>query len=183
MYWSLKTYGATQLALLDGGNAAWIAAGFPISTAKTDASRGNWEATAEHPEWNATAQDVSQAVRQKSQIVDARPVSQYLGLAVRKPLVTAGGHLEGALNYPTELRFRTVGIAQMFLTPGEYRAAMRAQSIDPATASITYCNTGHMAAGLWFVQSEVLGVSGVRLYDGSMHEWTTTGRPVVGLGG
>jgi thiosulfate/3-mercaptopyruvate sulfurtransferase len=58
-----------------------------------------------------------------------------------------------------------------------------AQGIDANAPSVSYCNTGHMAAGSWFIQSEILGNPQVRLYDGSMHEWTTLGRPVVGLGG
>lgn len=183
VYWTLKLYGADDIALLDGGNAAWIAAGLPVSTAKQEIARGDWEATAERRELLADMNEVSKALNDKTQLVDARPVSQYLGVAVRKPAVLAGGHLNGARNYPTELRLRTSGIAQMFLKPEEYRLAMKAQAIDPAAPTVAYCNTGHMAAGMWFVQSEILGTKGVRLYDGSMHEWTTLGRPVVGLGG
>jgi thiosulfate/3-mercaptopyruvate sulfurtransferase len=37
---------------------------------------------------------------------------------------------------------------------------------------VSYCNTGHWAATNWFVMSEVLGLDNVRLYDGSMVEWT-----------
>jgi thiosulfate/3-mercaptopyruvate sulfurtransferase len=100
----------------------------------------------------------------------------------KKPAVAAGGHLAGARNFPTDVRVRASGIAQMFLKPDEYRAVMAAQGIDPMAPTVTYCNTGHMAAGSWFIQSEILGAKNVRLYDGSMHEWTTLGRPVVGLG-
>ena len=48
---------------------------------------------------------------------------------------------------------------------------------------MTDCNIRQMASGMWFIQSEILGAKNVRLYDGSMHEWTTLGKPVVGLGG
>ena len=37
---------------------------------------------------------------------------------------------------------------------------------------ISYCNTGHWAATNWFVISEVLSREDVKLYDGSMVEWT-----------
>jgi thiosulfate/3-mercaptopyruvate sulfurtransferase len=59
---------------------------------------------------------------------------------------------------------------------------LSALGIKPQAGAISYCNTGHMAAGAWFVLSEIMQIDGVRLYDGSMHEWTTLGRPVVGLG-
>ncbi len=42
----------------------------------------------------------------------------------------------------------------------------------PKGEAISYCNTGHSAAGDWFVLSEVLGRPDVKLYDGSMSEWT-----------
>lgn len=183
LYWTLKFYGADQLAMLDGGNAAWLGAGLPVSKAKDDVTRGDWEATAERRELLAEMADVDQAIKDKVQLVDARPLPQYLGLSFKKPSVTAGGHLAGALNYPTDLRTRTSGIAYMFLKPEEYRAVMKVQGISDQAPTITYCNTGHMASGSWFIQSEILGAKHVRVYDGSMHEWTTLGRPVVGLGG
>ena len=37
---------------------------------------------------------------------------------------------------------------------------------------VSYCNTGHWAATNWFVMSEILGRKHVKLYDGSMVEWT-----------
>ena len=47
---------------------------------------------------------------------------------------------------------------------------------------VSYCNTGHWAATNWFVLSEVLGRKDVRLYYGSMVEWTADARrPVESL--
>lgn len=183
VYWTLKYYGASRLALLDGGNSAWILAGFAVSTEPTVPARGDWEATTERHELLAQMADVEKAMKDKLQLVDARPPSQYLGVTFKKPAVTAPGHLDGAHDLPGDLRVRPSGLAQQFLTPAEYRAVFKAQGINVQAPTITYCNTGHMAAGAWFIQSEILGGTDVRVYDGSMHEWTTLGRPVVGLGG
>ena len=68
------------------------------------------------------------------------------------------------------------------LTPEQYRSVMKGLGYAPQAGAITYCNTGHMAAGAWFVMSEIMGNPDTRLYDGSMHEWTTLGHPVVGVG-
>lgn len=181
LYWTLRLYGAGELAVLDGGIAAWLEAGYPVTTeAATGVDEGDWTAAPAKPGLLASTGEVEAAIG-KRQLIDARPLPQYFGLTFRKPTVLAGGHIEGARNYPTDLRFRTLGIAQVFLSPSEYRAAMAAQLIDTRASTITYCNTGHMAAGLWFIMSEVLGNPNVGLYDGSMHEWTTLGKPVVGL--
>ena len=38
--------------------------------------------------------------------------------------------------------------------------------------AVAFCNTGHWAATDWFGLSEVAGLPGVRLYAGSMVDWT-----------
>lgn len=181
LYWSLKYYGVTDMAVLDGGNAAWLAADYPVSLDKPKITQGDWVAKGEHREILAETADVEKALKGKTQFVDARPMAQYLGLVYKKPAVTAGGHLPGARDLSPDLTARPVGVAQQFLSADEYRAVMKAQGINPKAAAITYCNTGHMASATWFIQSEILGNKAVRLYDGSMHEWTTLGRPVVAL--
>jgi thiosulfate/3-mercaptopyruvate sulfurtransferase len=44
--------------------------------------------------------------------------------------------------------------------------------IDPAKETVSFCNTGHWAATNWFAMSEVLGQKNVKLYAGSMVEWS-----------
>ncbi len=64
------------------------------------------------------------------------------------------------------------------LRPKEQLAKIAASL--PAGPVVAYCNTGHWAATDWFVLSAVLGRPDVRLYDGSMVEWTADPhRPVA----
>ncbi|TJY64835.1 sulfurtransferase [Sinimarinibacterium sp. CAU 1509] len=181
LYWTLKVYGADDMAILDGGNAAWLEAGYAVSTDKPSAARGDWKASAARKAYLAETADVEKATKGGVQLVDARPLDQYLGLKFKKPAVTAGGHVAGAKSLPGEVRTRSVGISQKFLSEKEYRGVLAAQGISTDAPAITYCNTGHMAAGAWFVESEIMGGKNVSLYDGSMHEWTTLGHPVVGV--
>jgi len=182
LYWTLKSYGETDMALLDGGNAAWLAANLPVaSTAAAAPAAGDWTATELNKTWLAEIDDLKPSGAAPL-LIDARPAPQYLGVYSKKPAVAAAGHVEGALNFPLDLQTRPTGLAQMFLGAPQYAKVMGAVGIAPKAGAITYCNTGHMAAGAWFVLSEIMGLADVRLYDGSMHEWTTLGRPVVGLG-
>ena len=182
LYWTLKTYGETDMALLDGGNVGWLAAGLPVSTAPmATVGVGDWIAGELDPTWLARIDDLKPAGA-APMLIDARPSPQYHGLYFKKPAVTAGGHVAGALNFPIDMQTRQVGLAQTFMTPAQYSKVLSGLDIKPQPGAITYCNTGHMAAGAWFVFSEIMGLADVRLYDGSMHEWTTLGRPVVGLG-
>jgi thiosulfate/3-mercaptopyruvate sulfurtransferase len=62
-----------------------------------------------------------------------------------------------------------------------YRAIFSQQNIKPDRSTITYCNTGHLASGAWFVAHEILKNKDAKLYAGSMNEWTHLKNPVVGL--
>ena len=91
------------------------------------------------------------------------------------------GHLEGAQLYPTDLMFKNSAGALKFMSADTYRALFKGQGIDPQKDAITYCNSGHLASGPWFLMSEIMGNKRTRLYDGSMHEWTLEKRPVVNI--
>jgi len=177
LYWQLKYYGTDNMAILDGGTASWIVAGRKISTAAPQAVRGNWVATAERREIFADSEDVARAMRDKSaQLIDNRPLSQYLG-TWRKSYVYANGHIPGAKLYSNSIMTRPRAPAR-FLEKDKLAALARGLGIDPGKPVISYCNSGHLASGGWFIMHELFGNKNTRLYDGSMHEWTLEKRPV-----
>lgn len=179
VFWSMKVYGDKHLALLNGGTTGWINAGLPVSTAAASSGGGTWAASKADMRYFASSHDVARSIG-KAQIIDARPMPFYVGL-VKKPNVGAAGHIKGAVNLPPNLRSTETGGSARYLTAADYRKIFPHLGIKPGKPSITYCNTGHLASGAWFVMSEVMGNPNVKLYDGSMYEWTTEKRPVVGL--
>ncbi|UCE30743.1 MAG: sulfurtransferase [Burkholderiales bacterium] len=183
LYWQLRYYGETNVALLDGGLIGWILAGGKVESGPARAPvAGSWTAKAERDELLANSEAVAQAsLGGGEQLVDTRSLSQYYGMT-RRPYVSAAGHIAGARVYPPELLTRADGVAR-FLPVGRYRDLLRAQGIDPDAPAITYCNSGHLSAGVWFVMSELLGNRKARMYDGSMHQWTAEGRPVTASSG
>ena len=171
LYWQFKVYGEDNIAIVNGGTAAWLAEGRKITTAPTKVVEGNWVAKPERTEMLATSEDVEKAVAGKTaQLVDARITSQYLGLS-KKDTVFGYGHIPGAKNVSPDL-LTTDGDATRMLSAATYRDIYKASGVDPQAPVITYCNTGLLAAGNWFVLSEVLGNKQARLYDGSLHKWT-----------
>ena len=50
--------------------------------------------------------------------------------------------------------------------------ALPVASLDAGKQTVAFCNTGHWAATDWFALSEVLGRKNVKLYPGSMVDWT-----------
>ena len=180
MYWQFKVYGEDEMAVLDGGYASWLLEGRAISQ-DAPAVNGTWRVKNDRtPQYFATSDDVATAVQSKSAtLVDSRDAPLFHGL-VKRDYVFGAGHIEGAKLYPTDLMFKTSGGALKFMAPATYRGLLAAQGIDDKAAAITYCNSGHLSSGPWFLMSEVLGNKQVKLYDGSLHQWTLEKRPLAG---
>ena len=58
-----------------------------------------------------------------------------------------------------------------FQSPGEIRQALKAVGVEPGGKAITYCRMSHRATVLYFAMTELAGLDGVRVYDGSWTEW------------
>jgi len=177
VYWQFKVYGEDQLAVLDGGLANWLNEGRPVATEAAAPRQGSWKAGAERgARYFAGLEEVA---AHQAALVDARDIRSFLGLA-KRDYVDGYGHIEGARMYPPELMFASGAGSLKFMSAAAYRALFQAQGIDPAAPAISYCNSGHLSAGPWFVLSELLGNQRAKLYDGSLHEWTLAKRPLVG---
>ena len=180
-YWSFKVYGEDQVAVLDGGIAGWLGEGREFTTANTQKTIGNWSAKAYRKELIASSDDVAAASKAgKPQLLDARQPAQYLGLA-KRPDVLTFGHIAGSKELAPELLAKPSNGALYFWQKNTYDALMSANGLSVKGPTIAYCNTGHLAAGGWFVMSELVGNKSTKLYDGSLYLWTLEGRPLVGV--
>jgi thiosulfate/3-mercaptopyruvate sulfurtransferase len=174
VYWTLKVLGHRQVSILDGGYAAWTAdAANPVETAVRTASPRIFTAEVDKTVL-ASLEDVNEATRTgHGALVDARPASFFFGKE-KHPGAQAYGHIPGAVNVDSAALYDQK--ANRLKSKDELAAALAGIPSGPVTS---YCNTGHWAATDWFVLSEVLGRKDVKLYPGSMVEWTAdTRRPV-----
>jgi thiosulfate/3-mercaptopyruvate sulfurtransferase len=174
LYWQFKYYGQKNMAILDGGMAAWLAAGLPAATDAPAVKAGNWVATTEVKSILATYEDVKNGLKRKNvQFADARPQNQYMGVFTKKGELS--GHIKGAKDMSPDLITRADGASARFLPVASYKSMMKAKGLNPEGHTIAYCNTGHQAAGVWFVAHELLGNKHVSLYDGSLVEYSLLG--------
>jgi thiosulfate/3-mercaptopyruvate sulfurtransferase len=175
VYWTLKIAGLKRVSILDGGYAAWTAdAGNRVETGIKPPDPKIYTVTLDKNLLASMAEVDRIARRGGATLIDARPQSFYLG-KVKAPLAKAYGHIRGALNLDSAEFYDA---RSNRLKP---RAALaRIAAAIPAGPTVSYCNTGHWASTDWFVLSELLGRKDVRLYDGSMVEWSAdTQRPIV----
>ncbi len=175
VYWSLKTAGLQNLAILNGGFVAWKAAGLPISQDTFTPLPSDYPAQIQ-PQWLATTDDVELLLGQAEvQLLDARPASFYEGkrwhAAAARP-----GTIAGADDFDNQLWFQEGG--PRLAAPETLRALIETHRLGQTSTTVSFCNTGHWAATNWFVLSELGGVSGVKLYPDSLVEWSAQNRPM-----
>ncbi len=183
LYWQLKYFGHDNVALLNGGNAKWFKEKRASSNKSTHPDKGTFKVSKVNRNILATTiEDVEKAVKDRNTtLIDARSEDMYLGLFYKKKYVYGAGHIPGAKSADGNI-FLKHGKVKTFYTPEKIKAALMAKGIDPESKSITYCNSGHLASGLWFIEHELLGNKEVALYDGSMHAWTKeSDRPVISM--
>ncbi|HET7850232.1 MAG TPA: sulfurtransferase [Pseudolabrys sp.] len=174
-YWTLKYTGVHNVSILDGGFAAWKAAGYPVETGPHAPSPAIFTAKLDNsilieaPEVDALRQSG------KATLVDARPASFFRGKE-KAPAAKAYGHIPGAQDIDSA-RFYDAAANRLKPHAALEKIAATVPADEPAVA---YCNTGHWAATDWFVLHELLGHSNARLYAGSMVDWTSNAsRPVA----
>ena len=184
LYYTLKYFGHDQVALLDGGTAAWIQSGRKVKFGRSKSGRGDFTAGPGSADMIAAMDDVKKLSESGSdQLMDIREPAGYLGVARNIASVDPQwhGHIPGAKNVPLSLLSNDVGPTAYLFDKDVLQQSLSLMGADPNSPTTVYCNTGLMASVGWFVLSEIMGNSSVRLYDGSMQEWALNKMPITAM--
>jgi len=172
---TLDYAGLTNVSLLDGGQAAWVAAGGTLTTDVPAEKKGTLS-----------------PLKTRAAVVDAEFVKSHLhtpGFTIidaRLPAFYDGtrtggapnaehktGHIPGAVNVP----FDSFTTPDAQLKPSsEIAAAFSRAGIKPGDTVITYCHIGQQATATLFA-ARLLGYNAL-LYDGSFEDWSRRNLPV-----
>lgn len=185
LYFTLKYFGHDNVGLLNGGTAQWAKEDRPIAHTSATPAASNFVVREVREHLAADTREVETAVETGAvQLVDCRPEDAYLGLSYKRQMVSPRykGHLPGAKTLPFVLMADNAGPATLFSTT-EIRGVAALKGIDLQAPTITYCDGGVTASLGWFTLHELLGNAATRLYDGSMHAWSSgdIAHPVVSL--
>jgi thiosulfate/3-mercaptopyruvate sulfurtransferase len=113
--------------------------------------------------------EVQDAIASDTNLIDARSVAQFIGKE-KTNTVQSLGTVPTSVNVNFDKFYHNDKPG--FASKDEVAALTKAASVSDEKGIITFCNTGHLASIAWFGLSEVEGLKNVRLYDGSMAEWT-----------
>jgi thiosulfate/3-mercaptopyruvate sulfurtransferase len=173
-WWLLRYFGHRQVRLLDGGVAAWMQAGLPLTTVETSAAPGSFEAKpGGMPVIDAEA---AAHLARQGVLLDARAPERYRGDS--EPIDPVAGHIPGARSAPT---LANLGPDGRFLEAEELRARFAALGATAAAQPVAaYCGSGVTAAHE-VLALELAGISAA-LYPGSWSEWISDPARPIALG-
>lgn len=183
VYWTFKVLGHDQLSILNGGMDAYIKWDPKTRRPVYPLERGDHPVPAKvfkvdfHPGMVATRDDVRAALASGGMLIDNRQSEQFLGVS-KSGSVARPGTLPGAKDLPHT--WMTTNDHGFFRPRAQIEVLYAAAGVPTTGPQIMFCNTGHRSTIGWFVSHELLGNTQVRIYDGSMAEWTEDPKaPVV----
>jgi len=176
-WWMMRLFGHGSVSILDGGLAAWKAAGSRLDQGEpATVPTGNFTP---RPPVGVGVVDIDNLAAAVSggnagQIVDARAAARFAGEAPEPRAGLRAGHIPGSHNLPFNKLLNEDGtyrdgaaIRQLFVDAG----------IDPDAPVTASCGSGVtacvLAAGL-----ALAGNGDVTVYDGSWTEWGSSDEPV-----
>lgn len=184
-YWVLAMTGFEHLArVLDGGRAAWLAEGRPITDAIPEVTRGKVDPGPVVNDARVGRDEVLARLRDPNRVLlDLRSREEYVGERV-SPITAPfdhgaerAGHIPGAVHLPYD---RLLTESSAFRPATELKEEFRRVGALDGREIVTYCRLSHRASLGWFVLTRLLGYPHVKVYDGSWTEWgSMVGMPIV----
>ena len=170
-WWLLRYFGHPEVSVLDGGLAAWVAAGHPISTESPAVEPGDFEASpGAMPVLDSAG---AAAIARRGVLLDARAAERFRG--EQETVDPVAGHIPGARNLPTS---DNVGADGRFRKPLVLRDAFKRAGVGEGVEVGAYCGSG-VAAAHEVLALDLAGFQAA-LYPGSWSEWITDpDRPVA----
>ena len=169
LWWMLDDLGHARVRVLDGGVAAWIAAGGPLTAEVPSFAAGRLSAG---PSWTRTIDRDDLARRLGAvAVLDGRARERYRGDL--EPIDAAAGHIPTAVSRPTIVNLRPDGC---FRDPAALRAELH--DLVHGREAVTYCGSGVTACHNALAM-RVAGLPDPLLYPGSYSDWAGAAMPIA----
>jgi thiosulfate/3-mercaptopyruvate sulfurtransferase len=164
-WWMLRTFGAREVYVLDGGLPAWIEAGLPTTAGPVRRPPAHFDAKLD-PDAVATWEKIQQLIANGAQILDARSAARFTGTAPEPRPGISSGHMPGATSTP----YLELVREGRLVSAEELRGLFAAKGVNIQQPITTTCGSGVTAAVI-ALGLEIAGAPRVSLYDGSWAEY------------
>jgi thiosulfate/3-mercaptopyruvate sulfurtransferase len=165
-WWMLRMFGASQVAILDGGLYKWVSEGRPLAQGKETLRHRHFTVWRDPDAVRDLGQMKANIGSGDECVLDARGAKRFTGEEA-DPRGLAAGHIPGSKNLPYDRLLNPDGT---FKTDDALKAEFDAAGIDWGKPLVTTCGSGVTASVLLF-GAALLGKQDIALYDGSWSEW------------
>jgi len=174
VWWMLRHLGFADVRVLDGGIAAWTAAGQPTDSGPATRGAGDFTASSMGV---GHLLDATGATRYAAGhlLLDARPADRFRG--ENETIDAVAGHIPGAVSAPA---LASVDRDGRFLDAEELARRFHELGAEDGKTVGTYCGSGVQATHLALALSVAGITDGADVYIGSWSDWITSpDRPIA----
>lgn len=166
--WYLLSWIGVDARVLDGGLAAWERFGNPVASGldAAVAALPRWTASAVREAWISKEELTERTADDTRPLVCALPAASFSGADATR--YSRRGHIPGSVNVSARDLFSVEGTV---IAENELREAFGAQGVTGDDEVLLYCGGG-ISASANALTLAALGVTAVRIYDGSLEEWS-----------
>ena len=180
--WVFTLFGHPDVRLLNGGRDLWMTEGRDTTLDVPETTTADYPVvTRDDGPIRAYQSDVLGSLGDAT-LIDVRSPQEYTGERTHMPDYPEEGALRGG-HIPTAA---SVPWARAADDAGRFRSRAELDEIysfvKPGDNTIAYCRIGERSSHTWFVLTHLLGIAGVRNYDGSWTEWGNSVRAPVASG-
>lgn len=168
--------GLDNVAILDGGYNKWVKEGGSTTTEVIQPTSKSYRGEVREHIF-VSKQYVLERIG-RIVVVDTRDPDVYFGVSV-EPWGPVPGHIPTAKNLPTPW---------MWTQDGMYRPIdvieKMVQGIvgaDRDREVVIYCGVGGYSAVLWYIMTQILNYTNVKIYDGGWQEWVKEPRGPISI--
>lgn len=167
LWWLLRYHGFDNVQILDGGLTSWLADGLPVEAGDVPMPTPRPFAVKLRPELLARQADVEAAIGDdQTCLVNALTSEAFRGDGVTS--YSRPGRIPGSFSVPAG---SLVDPQTWMYQPIESLRGELGRYVEAETAPVFYCGGGISATVDIFAMA-LLGRDDVRLYDGSLTEWS-----------
>jgi thiosulfate/3-mercaptopyruvate sulfurtransferase len=166
LWWLLRWLGHERVSVLNGGLAAWQAAGLPLETTPAPPTAVRFSARPALVRPVTTAEVARGLEAGHMLLLDARGADRFAGQ--NETLDPVSGHVPGARNQPFALNLAANG--QLLPAAALAKIWHTVLGATPPSQVVAMCGSGVTACHN-LLAMQLAGLPGARLYAGSFSEW------------
>jgi thiosulfate/3-mercaptopyruvate sulfurtransferase len=169
--WYLLDWVGVEVRVLDGGLASWLAAGHPVESGEAPEPLPvqSWQVGQPRAAWVTRDELIARSPDDDSALVCGLPAGSFTGSAPSR--YSRRGRIPGSVNVSSRALFSQDGTV---LGADELAAAYTSAGVDvrpEAPEILLYCGGG-ISASANALTLAAIGAPSVRIYDGSLEEWS-----------